>query len=86
MPITSGIVCDICGRFFDISGPNDFYEGGTVALDFGYGSKFDAYDTFIDVEIEVCDGCFERYLTVLDKILQKRWDEAVRDCETREDK
>jgi hypothetical protein len=58
------ILCDWCGENFLIyeKGSDTYYPcGGTVEVNFGYGSKFDncEIETF---EGDICDKCFEKHM------------------------
>jgi hypothetical protein len=61
MTVVDEIVCDWCGKNFliyDSSSDCTFPCGGTVKIDFGYGSRFDSA-TPEEWSGDICDDCFE---------------------------
>ena len=64
--------CIVCEKVMEIinSGsmsPGFFpnIDGGTIIMDFGYGSKFDQINSQSEIHSCICDKCFEkkRHLT-----------------------
>lgn len=62
LTVVDEIICDWCGCNFLIYEEKTDYTfpcGGTVKIDFGYGSRFDAA-TPEEWTGDICDDCFEK--------------------------
>ncbi len=61
--MTKCIVCEKDLPPFDNDMPENI-EGGTMDIDFGYGSKYDTNNSCCGNEfyfhVAICDGCFEK--------------------------
>lgn len=67
------IVCDWCGKNFliyDWSSHYSFPCGGTINIDFGYGSRFDSHLKEDEYVGDICDDCFEN--NILSHLRQKK--------------
>ena len=61
LTVVDEIICDWCGKNFlvhDGETGYDFPCGGTVLIDFGYGSRFDSAEPE-EYKGDICDDCFE---------------------------
>jgi len=62
--VVDEIICDWCGKNFMIYERETdcaFPCGGTVHVNFGYGSRFDTAE-LKEYTGDVCDDCFEKHM------------------------
>ena len=54
------VVCDYCGNDFEVQARDGVptFPGGTMSLEFFFGSKFDGQKAVLDI----CDKCFEAHI------------------------
>lgn len=57
--IIKKIICNCCGKEYDVINECDFSDITPISITFGYGSKFDT-DT---LEFELCDDCIEKIVS-----------------------